>query len=131
MTATRLWKAHDRIRYPERWTQSQLANRWASNKPLERCLVGAIFNVNAKTSERYGDWTETWTANFQRRVNLDPDCILLTEVVQEMFPDGGWCAFSDPWEVLTMFNDDVERRHEDVLAVMHKAAIRCDEVLGS
>ena len=131
MNAERLWKAHDRIRYPERWTQNQLANRWAEDKPLERCLVGAIFNVNSKTSERYGEWTETWSEDFQRRVNLDPDCQLVAEVIKEMFPNGSWTQYAEPWCVLTDFNDAEERNHEDVLAVMHKAAIRCDEVLGS
>jgi hypothetical protein len=130
--ADKLWRTLDRFRSGAvGWTQHQWYERGRGRQPAKRCLAGELLTVTA--------------ANFQDmdRVNRDPECQLVRDIILEQFPDrtrDAFCTCTEckrkkgnlsPAAIIPRFNDHPDTTFEDVLLVLEKAAIKCDEVLGS
>jgi hypothetical protein len=126
--AAKLWRALDRFRRkPQAWTKGAWATQEEYNRgTVQRCLAGQIMMmpVNGNIDRYLGE------------VDRDPECQLVSEIIQEQFPErlshlyhrDGPLA---PGRVIPAFNDHHDTTLDDVLKVLEKAAIQCDEVLGS
>jgi hypothetical protein len=122
LNATRIWKALDRIRKPNRWLKGGLAAR--EDGVVQRCLIGTLLNVNTVKAENS-------KINFYEKADDDPECQLVSDIIKEQFPERVGTSHMLPSYVIPAFNDHEYTTHDDVILVLEKAAIQCDEVLGS
>jgi hypothetical protein len=151
VVSDQIWKIRDRLSDERYWIKGTLfkddaiVNAHGTKVWRRVCLLGAHLDTltdrvaaSLKLPPHMSERPNGVYNLDEDAINRDPVGLAITEVIIEQYserisvdehtPDDAFAR--KPWYAIPSFNDADETTHEDVMAVLEKAAIRADEVLS-